>query len=430
MSVGTACSKLLTANTVSLIQNADVSALECSWSSADQMVVTWKGGPASFSIGSAIRTKSGVLRSADGFSSFTPPMEAFLATKIVVKPLAALVAPSRISQCEGVKLNAAASSGSGGRPFIVLWELVAVEGTPELSDVAKGKIMVLLPADSPSLQAEIPSSALLSGYAYRFKVTLTNWLGNTDAAETSVNKETGSLPKISIAGVWSAFTSAERSKEVRFDITVAGSPCAASGDATGNELTWVWRWKTGTVMEAWTGDWTLPQVPSLVIPPDTLLPGKTYSFELTVTNAAGSDNSQTFNIGVDVVPTPKIEAAGFEDTMTGIIVDFTTATNTPGGFGSALPCAQLWDAVTVALLGAAPTCSWISPKMLRISLGSEYTVVAGSYLSLLRDIVYSFDGYSAPLGAASVAVQAPADPPVPFHVVQGIATSTMLINIQ
>jgi hypothetical protein len=424
MSVGSACSKLLTTNTVSLIQNADVSALECSWSSARQMIVTWNGGPASFSIGSAMRTKPGVLRSADGFSSFAPPMEALLATEVVVAPLAALVAPSRISQCEGVKLNAAASSGSGGRPFTVQWELVAVEGTPTLSDVEKGKIMVLLPADSPSLQAEIPSSALLSGYVYRFKVTLTNWLGNMDAAETSVNKEAGNLPKISIAGVWSAFTSTERSKEVRFDITVSGSPCASGGDAESNELTTVWRRK-GVAMDAWTGAWTLPQVPSLVIPPNTLVPGKTYSFELTVTNAAGSDNSQTFSIGVDVVPTPKFEAAGFEDTMTGIIVDFTSATNTPGpGFGSAFPCAQLWDAVTVALLGTEPTCSWISPKKLRISLGSEYTVVAGSLLVLLADVVYSLDGYSAPLSAASVAVQAPNNPPVPFHVVQGNVTST------
>jgi hypothetical protein len=168
-------------------------------------------------------------------------------------------------------------------------------------------------------------------------------------------------------------------------------------------------------------------VPSLIIPPNTLVPGKTYSFELTVTNAAGSDNSQAFSIAVDVVPTPKIEAAGFEDTMTGIIVDFTSATNRPGpnnGFSSAFPCAQMWDAATVALLGTEPTCSWISPKRLRISLGSEYTVVAGSSLSLLADVVYSLDGYSAPLRVASVAVQAPANPPVPFHVVQGTVTNT------
>jgi hypothetical protein len=143
------------------------------------MVVKWKGGPTTFSIGSPVRTKADTLKSEDGFSSYAPPMEALLVTEMSYVPQATLAAPSKISQCEGVRLDAGASTGSGGRPFRVYWELAAVEGTPALTDVQKGKFILLLPVDSPSLTAEIPSSVLLSDHTYHFRVMLTNWLGTT-----------------------------------------------------------------------------------------------------------------------------------------------------------------------------------------------------------------------------------------------------------
>jgi hypothetical protein len=423
MAVGSPCSKLLTDSTLSLIKSVDVSTLSCSWPSANMMVIKWEGGPAGFSIGSAMRTKADILKSEDGFSSYAQPMQAILSTAVSYVPLATLAAPSKISQCEGVRLDAAASSGSGGRPFAVQWELVAVDGTPALTDVQKGKIMVLLPVDSPSLTAEIPSFVLLPDQVYHFRVTLTNWLGNTHSAETSVVKAAQGVPKISVEGSWSAITMTERKNEVRFDITVAGSPCVGKDAQSNEELSWVW---SQLNEEAWAGNWSLPLVPSLVIPPDTLVPGKSYTFKLVLTDQGGGSNSQQFTIDVDAVLTPQLEAAKFEDTMTGLLVDFTLATNTPGrgsviGSASAnvFSCAEIWDESTFALFGKEPTCSWISVKTLRVSFGSEYGVAAGSALTSLPGVILSLDGYSPLLGSMSVTVQAPNEPPVPFHVVQG-----------
>jgi hypothetical protein len=424
MSVGSACSKVLTNNTISMIKSVNVSAIECNWPSATQMFITWRGGLAGFSIGSAVRTKPETLKTEDGFSSYAQPMQALILTEVSYVPQAALTAPSKISQCEGVRLDAAASVGSGGRPFKkVKWELVAVDGTPALTDVQKGKIMVLLPVDSPSLTAEIPSFVLLSDQVYHFRVTLTNWLGNTHSAETSVVKAASGVPKIIVGGSWSAITTIERKNAVRFDITVSGSPCLSRDVPSSEELSWVW---TQENVEAWTGNWSLPSVPSLVIPPNTLVPGKSYTFKLVLTDQDGSTNSQTFIIDVAAVPTPQMEAAKFEDTMTGLLVEFTSATNTPGrgsviGSASAnlFSCAEVWDEGTVLLFGKDPTCSWINPETLRISLGSEYAVAAGFTLSSLTGVIYSLDGYSAPRGSMSVTVQAPVEPPVPIHVVQG-----------
>jgi hypothetical protein len=424
MSRGSPCSKLLTDSTVSLIKSADVSVLSCSWPSAAQMVISWQGGPAGFSIGSAMRTQAGILKSEDGFSSSAQPMEALLSTAVSYVPQAALVAPSKISPCEGIRLDATASTGNGGRPFKkVLWELVSADGTPALTSVQRGKIMVLLPVDSSSLVAEIPSFVLLSGQVYRFRVTLTNWLGNTQAAETSVVKAAQGVPKISVAGSWSAITSTVRKNEVRFNITVSGSPCPSKDVQSGEGLSWIWSQQN---KEAWSGNWSLPLLPSLIIPANTLVPSKTYTFLLVLTDQAGGSNTQTFTINVDAVPTPQIESAQFEDTMTGLLVGFTSATSTPGrgsiiGSASAniFSCAEIWDERTVVFFGEDSTCSWISVKTLRVSLGLEYAVAAGSTLTSLQGVVYSRDGYSSALGSMGVTVLAPAEPPVPIHVVQG-----------
>jgi hypothetical protein len=430
MSRGSPCSRLLTNSTLSVIMSVNVSVLSCNWPRATQMVIHWEGGPAGFSIGSAIRTKANTLKSEDGFSSFALPMEALLSTAVSIVPQAALVAPSKISPCEGVRLDTTASTGSGGRPYQVLWELVTVVGTPTLTDVQKGKIMVLLPVDSPSLIAEIPSFVLLSGQVYRFRVTLTNWLGNKHSAETSVSKEAQGVPKINVEGSWSAITMTERKNVVRFNITVLESPCLAKEgrrnvelEPTKEELSWMWSQQNE---EEWTGNWSLPSVPSLVIPAYTLVPGKFYVFMLVLTDQAGGSNSQQFTIGVEAVPTPQLVAAKFEDTMTGLLVDFTAATNTPGRgsvIGSASAniflCAEIWDGGTVALFGKDPICSWISAKTLRISLSSEYAVAAGSTLTSLPGVILSSDGYSLPLMSMTINVQGPTEPPVPFHVVQG-----------
>jgi hypothetical protein len=456
MSRGSPCSRLLTNSTLSIIRSVNVSVLSCNWPSTTLMVIAWQGSPAGFSIGSAIRTKVDTLKSEDGFSSYAAPMEALLSTAVSYVPQAALVAPSKISPCEGVRLDATASLGNGGRPFQVFWELVSVVGTPILTDVQKGKIMVLLPVDSPSLAAEIPSFVLLSGQVYRFRVTLTNWLGNTHSVETSVGKEAQGVPKISVEGSWSATTTTERKSVVSFSITVSGSPCLSRDGPPSDGLSWVWNQES---QEAWTGNWTLPRQlmdgppvngppvngapvngpppkeregvdrplqPSLIIPADTLVPSKTYIFKLVLTDQAGGSTSQTFTINVNAVPTPQIASAKFEDTMTGLLVDFTLATNTPGrgsviGSASAniFSCTHIWDVSTVGLFGKESTCSWISAKMLRVSLGSEYAVSAGSMLTSLPGVIRSLDCYSPFFGSISVNLQAPTELPVPFHVVQG-----------
>jgi hypothetical protein len=63
-------------------------------------------------------------------------------------------------------------------------------------------------------------------------------------------------------------------------------------------------------------------VPSLVIPSNTFVPGKSYTFKLVLTDQGGGTNSKTFIVDVDGVLTPQIAAAEYEGTMTGLLVDF------------------------------------------------------------------------------------------------------------
>jgi hypothetical protein len=418
MHVGSECSMLLTNSTTNLIKSGNVTALQCTWRNASHMVITWKGGPPTFSIGAAIRTRADVLKSQSNFKSFAPLMETLLTAKPYA-PVVTLTAPSKIGVCNGIVLDASTSSRSGGRPFTVKWELVSVSGVPSLMDVEMDQIVVLLPQNSTALRVELPANVLIADHDYSFRVTLTNWFGVSGSAISSVSKGKQSLPEITVTDRYSMLAMTSRMSGVNYEITLSGSLCSEAS----NVRTWVW---SNLTTAAWTPPWTLPLTPSLKIPPDTLIPGETYAFMLTVTDRGGVTNSETFSFVVDPVPTPSLIAAVFDSTMTGVLITFDSDTNTPGRgsiIGAASDniffCKEVLDVPSVAFLGDNSSCSWLSARTLRITLGQDYTLVSGSQLTCLPRRVYSLDKFSAPMGTAMVYVQGSADVPLPAPVVQG-----------
>jgi hypothetical protein len=161
--------------------------------------------------------------------------------------------------------------------------------------------------------------------------------------------------------------------------------------------------------------WDLPSSTDLVIPAETLLPGLTYVFTLTVTDPSEPDatNTQDITVVVEEVATPTITSATFDNTFVGIEVVFSQETNEPEG------CESMWDVTSLVHFGGEPKCVWTDPATLHIALDSStYKLVPGDTITTLTGVITSADGLSGAL-SASIICNAPTLLPPPVPIVQG-----------
>jgi hypothetical protein len=342
-------------------------------------------------------------------------MEALLTTTVSYAPSVVIAGPKQIGNCEGIRLDAGASLGDGGRSFTgATWELISATGTPELDSIQLGKIRVLLPVDSEYTMVELPGDLLPVSQAYLFRVHLTNWLGNSQSATYTVNKMSNSLPKITVE---STVIYIKWTEGVSVPVTVQGNVCGISTgtDAPATKVTLMTSWTQSSGFSYISSAWDLPSSTDLVIPAETLLPGLTFVFTLTVWDPSEPDatNTQDITVVVEEVATPTITSATFDNTFVGIEVVFSQETNEPEG------CKFMWDVMSLALFGGDPKCVWTDPATLHIALDSStYNLVPGDTITILTGAITSTDGLSDAL-SASIVCNAPALLPPPVPIVQG-----------
>jgi hypothetical protein len=116
--------------------------------------------------------------------------------------LAAVSAPSRISVCDALTLDATASTGALARPFsAVQWSVVAMI-PPQPSWLTVGLLQFLAAKSANGdMVVNIPTEFLVPGVAYQFGVVLTNWMGSVSPQTlTRVTKSLDPVLPIYLSG--------------------------------------------------------------------------------------------------------------------------------------------------------------------------------------------------------------------------------------
>lgn len=123
---------------------------------------------------------------------------------------------------------------------------------------------------------------------------------------------------------------------------------------------------------------------------ESLVPGNNY--ELTISAVDSSDptaiNAAPLKIQVDPIPTPEITKARFSDSMTQVIVSFSSATNQPVVAGDDTLCKGVIAELSLSLLGEGIRCSWKGPDTFGIYLGLNSLVQPGSQLTTRGTFVH------------------------------------------
>jgi hypothetical protein len=106
---------------------------------------------------------------------------------------AVLSTPAEVSHCNDIILDAASSTGSCGRPFVVSWFV-------SYSANRAFEIQQILNLHNGKLQARIPADLLLPGEEYLFGVYVSNFFGFSDSTSTSVFVHRLAIPSVFIQG--------------------------------------------------------------------------------------------------------------------------------------------------------------------------------------------------------------------------------------
>eukprot|EP00741_Cyanophora_paradoxa_P012485 tig00020610_g12064.t1 len=208
----------------------------CSWNSASMLSVVF-GTNADIQPGELVGLRRQVIRGAEPGSADARGAKALGLPANPLKTVASINAPLRIGECDGVSLDASASSGGAARPLRFRWSVAFdAPNATEILAIFAG----LVPNAS---RVAIPANLMRLDFTYAFTVAVSNFLGSTSFATARVEKTRLTLPKISIAG--SATVSARRNPLVANDIVILSgiaeqSPCIAPEIAALNPLDFTW----------------------------------------------------------------------------------------------------------------------------------------------------------------------------------------------
>lgn len=194
-----------------------------------------------------------------------------------VSPVPVLLAPSTLSACNNLIIDATLSSGAGSRPWnSTVWNVVALNGS--LNAVNVDAILAILQSvDIASSRIHIPAS-ILQDATYTFTLTLTNFQGKSGTATATVTI-VGDVnqPSVSIQG---PSVIAVNPSQV---VTLFGS--AQPGNCSNSRvLSYHWTlWHDGSVQNISNVDQR-----DLIIEPYTLVVGSIYQARLIVTASSHS----------------------------------------------------------------------------------------------------------------------------------------------
>ena len=123
----------------------------------------------------------------------------------VYSPIPVIVAPSTVSKCDDLVLDATLSSNSLGRDFqSVQWLLTALiltetGGEIEIDTLTLNENLIEA-ASNNRLVAEIPSIHMVPGITYKFTLVLTNFLEKSVSSTVRVSKLDSYAPHVVVQG--------------------------------------------------------------------------------------------------------------------------------------------------------------------------------------------------------------------------------------
>jgi hypothetical protein len=206
----------------SLLEFVGIERAACQWSGNDQIVIYLTGGQSSSIL---YGTSSSLLNVGDNITFLSQPSLkaqcvvvdksrcwnwSSIQSKVVKVetatsmsyPKVQISSPSILAPCQDLVLDLTGSSGNAGRN----WESVKIvaQQMPKISEniVTAALNNYLARNYSFSPPSRIPSSLLVRGAGYNFKVTLCNFLGacSSSTRVVQIMRNESSIPLVSIAG--------------------------------------------------------------------------------------------------------------------------------------------------------------------------------------------------------------------------------------
>jgi hypothetical protein len=295
------CSQVFIAESIALLA-ANPADTKCSWSSPSTLNVFLgfgatlvAGQRVSFNTGAVTIQKSEFPLGSGRFFISSHPVSVSIAIdrpKNPPAPIPIVKAPSLVSACDNVVLDASSSAGSGGRPLQFVWGILP-------APINDANIRSFMRGFYNKPSATLPASLLPGGYSYSFMVRVTNFLDVSTDALVTIQKDATSLPTVVIEG--GAVRSIDSSSVLRIKANIKPSSCAPS--ATG--FTFEWKWLSVSPAGS------LPLLdketvfsPQLYIEKDSLIPGQTYvlGFFATPLGSGGSIGSSQVTITAKPAP--------------------------------------------------------------------------------------------------------------------------------
>ena len=276
----------------------------CAWSD-DRTLAVYFGSRASAAPGDALVFKPDAIRNKAENSFNVSGSVVITAPSSPVMPRAALSAATALGPCDGVTLDASASTGGGGRPLAYQFSVsasaeteTALDGyavTAALKTAAADAAAAANPGtpDASYPVVRLDSTALDPGVVYTFTAKVTDFVGNVAFAAVAVNKTMYPMPVARVSGVSGLgnVRLARRADDliVEAEAHLPSHACSSlRQDEVGHELTYNWQLVDGPVLAA--ADFPTDALRkthlrtltgrALFVPRRTLRAGETYTWRL------------------------------------------------------------------------------------------------------------------------------------------------------
>ena len=370
----------------------------CVWVDARTVRITF-GASATVLPGDTLRVLDGRLRSSfAGASLVTTNASAPIDTpRSPVAPVAAISAPDVLGLCDTLVLDAALSSGSGGRALRYNWTLAAAAGSglaaelggrSQLTNLTHALAVANMRGDDA---IAIPRLFLPAKVRYTFTLRVANFLSAaTSAASVLVLKASMPAPHASIQGHDPKTTT----RDARLRLVLSAEQPNLCAGLSLDERRMVIEWRELTGRFATDGGSLAAENPRvLTVPAFTLSLRATYRFEAFVYMQKDPSINATSRCSVYVAPQPLV--AGLSGGATRVIgadiplcLDASPSYDPDAARGSNATLAYAWSCANVSATPATP-CVDASGALLQPALDAFATAT----VTLAAGTLSAHDGY-------------------------------------
>ena len=193
-------------------------------------------------------------------------------------PSIAINVPTAVGVCDNLKLDASATSGSGGRRMAFNYTLVECASGGCANVTASLNEANAANGGYGSHTATIPSSAMPKGTKMVFRLTVRNFLGEVAAKTATVTKLGYPAPIVSIQGANPRETTYDDELVLRVDAALPEMSCVADS-LSDAKMSYVWSETT----RKYTGSVATTNPRILRIAPEQLKATESYEFQCFVT---------------------------------------------------------------------------------------------------------------------------------------------------